>query len=308
MNNNKKSASVIIPAFNEEKHIQNTLQALKVNNDLEIIVVDNGSTDQTAEIANQPGVNVIDFPSGTIAAVRNRGVKESTSDILIFIDADVRVSPDWHEKLVAVIQKLHESSLMVTGSRVQSAEKNNWLHKYWFSELTSYNAPYINSGHLITTRLLFDKVHGFSENLETAEDYDFCQKATRVGAVINNNPDLVVMHDGYPDSIVGFIQRERWHGRQDVENLSLFLDSKIAWFASLNLIFLLIAVVMTLSGMYLALPIYLMLMYGVSFLLTIYKFGLKKMYHMLIMPVIFYCYLCGRTLALVDRLSGLKQR
>ena len=75
--NNKKTASVIIPAFNEEKHIQNTLQALTMNNDLEIIVVDNGSADQTAEIANQAGINVIDFPSGTIAAVRNRGVRES---------------------------------------------------------------------------------------------------------------------------------------------------------------------------------------------------------------------------------------
>ncbi|MDX2504309.1 MAG: glycosyltransferase [Gammaproteobacteria bacterium] len=308
MNNNKKRASVIIPAFNEEKHIQNTLQALRINNDLEIIVVDNGSTDQTAEIANQPGVNVIDFPSGTIAAVRNRGVKESSSKILIFIDADVRVSPDWHEKLVAVVQKLHESPLMVTGSRVQSAVKNNWLHKYWFTELTSYSAPYINSGHLITTRLLFDKIHGFSEILETAEDYDFCQKAIRAGAVINNNTDLVVMHDGYPDSLVGFIQRERWHGRQDVENWSLFLDSKIAWFATLNLILLLIAVLATLSGVYLAFPIYLILMYVVSFLLTVYKFGLKKMNYMLIMPVIFYCYLYGRTLALVDRLSGLSQR
>lgn len=308
MNNNKKTASVIIPAFNEEKHIQNTLQTLTINNDLEIIVVDNGSTDRTAEIANQPGVKVIDFPSGTIAAVRNRGVKESTSEILIFIDADVRVSPDWHEKLVAVMQTLHDSPLMVTGSRVQSAEKNNWLHKYWFSELTSYSAPYINSGHLITTRLLFDKIQGFSENLETAEDYDFCQKASREGAVIHNDPELVVLHDGYPDSLVGFIQRERWHGRQDVENWHLFLDSKIAWFASLNLILLLIAVVATLAGMYLAFPIYLLLMYIVSFLLTIYKFGLKKMDYMLIMPVIFYCYLCGRTLALVDRLSGLKQR
>lgn len=306
--NNKKSASVIIPAFNEEQHIQNSLHALLINNDLEIIVVDNGSTDKTAEIANQLGVNVIDFPSGTIAAVRNRGVKESSAAILIFIDADVRVSPDWHDKLTAVIKQLNESPLMITGSRVQSAEKNNWFHKYWFSELTSYTAPYINSGHLITTRLLFDKIDGFSENLVTAEDYDFCQKATRTGAVIQNNPELVVIHDGYPGSIAGFIQRERWHGRQDVENLRLFLDSKIAWFASLNLILFVMAVITTLSGIYLALPAYLMFMYVLSFILTIYKFGLKKMNYMLIMPIIFYLYLCGRSLALVDRISGKKQK
>ncbi len=306
--NNKKIASVVIPAFNEETHINNTLQALTLNDALEVIVVDNGSTDGTAEIAKQHGVMVIDFPSGTIAAVRNRGVEASTCDVLIFVDADIRVSADWHEKLVAVIQKLQESPLMVTGSRVQSTEKNNYLHKYWFSQLTAYSAPYINSGHLIASRQLFDKIQGFSEDLETAEDYDFCQKATDAGAVIHNDPELVVMHDGYPESLTGFIQRERWHGRQDVESWRLFLDSRIAWFASLNLILLLIAVIATLMGVYLALPIYFIIMLGVSLLLTVYKFGLKKINYMLVMPIIFYFYLCGRSLALIDRLIRRKQR
>ncbi len=307
--NNKKVASVIIPAFNEEQHIANTLQALMLNNDdLEIIVVDNGSTDQTAAIANRYGVEVIDFPSGTIAAVRNRGVMASNCEVLIFIDADIRVSPSWHEKLLSVARRLHEAPMMVTGSRVQSTEKNNWLHKYWFAELTSYSAPYINSGHLITTRQLFDKVHGFSEELETAEDYDFCQKASCAGADIYNDPALVVMHDGYPGTLAGFIRRERWHGGQDVASWRLFRDSKIAWFASLNLILLLLSVTATLAGIYLALPVYFIVMYAVSALLTIYKFGLKKINYMLLMPFIFYFYLCGRSLALVDRLTGLKKR
>ena len=306
--NNKKIASIVIPAFNEEKHIQNTLQALVLNKALEIIVVDNGSTDRTAEIAGKQGAEVIDFPDGTIAAVRNRGVQASSCKVLVFIDADIRVAADWHEKLADVVQRLDESPLMVTGSRVQSTEKNNYIHKYWFSQLTAYSAPYINSGHLITTRQLFDSVQGFSEELETAEDYDFCQKATAAGAVIHNDPSLVVMHDGYPETLFGFVQRERWHGRQDVESWQLFLDSKIAWFASLNLILLLAAVVATLMGYFLALPLYFMVMYGVSLLLTIYKFGLKKINYMLIMPVIFYFYLCGRSLALVDRLTGCKRR
>ena len=308
MNNNKKTASVIIPAFNEEQHIQNILQALLINDALEIIVVDNGSTDKTAEIVKQLGVNVIDFPVGTIAAVRNRGVKESSADVLVFIDADIRVSLDWHDNLINVIENLHNSPLMITGSRVQSAEKNNWLHKYWFSELTSYSAPYINSGHLITSRFLFDKIHGFNESLETAEDYEICQKATSAGAVIYNNPELVVTHDGYPDSIIEFIQRERWHGRQDVESLQLFLDSKIAWFAFSNLLLFIIAVMATLSGFYYAFPAYFVIMYSLSFMLTLYKFGLKRLNYMLIMPVIFYLYLCGRALAIVDRFSGQKQK
>ncbi|MBL4711508.1 MAG: glycosyltransferase [Gammaproteobacteria bacterium] len=306
--NKKKIASVIIPAFNEQKHIQNTLQSLAQANSLEVIVVDNGSTDNTAAIAKQHGAMVIDFPYGTIAAVRNRGVAASASDILIFIDADVNVSTDWHAQLGSVIQKLHASPLLVTGSRVQSAEKSNWLHTFWFSQLTSYSAPYINSGHLITSRILFDKIQGFSEHLETAEDYDFCQKASGVGGVIQNNADLVVTHDGYPETLSGFIRRERWHGRQDVDTWQLYIASKLAWFASLNLILFLIAIAMTLAGMHMALPVYFLIMYMVSFLLTVYKFGLRKINYMLVMPVIFYFYLCGRSLAIVDRLTGRKRR
>lgn len=300
--------SVIIPAFNEEEYIQETLSVLRHNDNLDIILVDNGSTDKTVEIAQQQGVKVIDFPVGTIAAVRNRGVKESKGNILIFIDSDVRVTPEWHEKLPSIVEELKKSPNLITGSRYRSPDNKSILNKYWYTELTQYEASYINAGHLIVTRKLFDEIQGFNENLETAEDYDFCQKAIRAGAVIQDNPELIVTHDGYPQSLVSFIQRERWHGRQDVENLSHFLDSKIAWFASLNLILLIIALAMTLAGVYLAFPIYFMLMYVVSFLLTIYKFGLKKIDYMLIMPVIFYFYLCGRTLALVDRLSGKKQR
>ena len=295
--------SVIIPAFNEEEYIQETLSALK-HSKLEIILVDNGSTDRTVEIAQQEGVKVIKFPVGTIAAVRNKGVSESNGDILVFIDSDVRVTFGWHEKLLFVAEELTNVPNMITGSRYKSPENKSILNKYWYTELTQYEANYINAGHLIVTRELFDKIQGFSEHLETAEDYDFCQKAVRAGAVIRNNPDLVVTHDGYPQSLISFVQRERWHGRQDVETLNLFLNSKIAWFASLNLILLLVALGLTLSGTYVAIPVYFVLMYAVSFFLTVYKFGFKKINYMLIMPVIFYFYLCGRSLALVDRLTG----
>jgi glycosyltransferase involved in cell wall biosynthesis len=304
MNNTAKNISVIIPAFNEEKHIKNTLLALSKNSNLDIIVVDNGSTDKTAEIANNLGARVIECPAGTIAAVRNRGVSESGAEILVFIDADITVAEDWHEKLDTVIQKLIDSPLCVTGSRVRSIGNDNWLNKYWYSELVNYSAPYINSGHMITTRFLFNKVEGFTENLETAEDYDFCQKAIRAGATIDNNPALVAVHDGYPETIAGFIQRERWHGRQDVQSLSLFMDSKIAWIASFNLILLISSFCITMLNLYLGTIIYLLLMYVVSLLLTIYKFGFKKINYMLIMPVIFYLYLCGRSLAIVDRVGG----
>jgi GT2 family glycosyltransferase len=197
---------------------------------------------------------------------------------------------------------------VVTGSRYKSPGNQSVLNKYWYTQLTQYEANYINAGHLIVTRELFNKIQGFSENLETAEDYDFCKKAILAGAVIRDNSELVVTHDGYPQSLTSFFQRERWHGRQDVENWQSFLDSKIAWIAGLNLVLFLVALLATFTGTLLAFPVYLILMYIVSFMLTIYKFGFKKINYMLIMPAIFYCYLCGRSLAIVDRFTGRKQK
>ena len=151
--------SVIIPAFNEEEYIQETLSALK-HSTLEIILVDNGSTDRTVEIAQQEGVKVIKFPVGTIAAVRNKGVSESNGDILVFIDSDVRVTFGWHEKLLFVAEELTNVPNMITGSRYKSPENKSILNKYWYTELTQYEANYINAGHLIVTRELFDKIQG----------------------------------------------------------------------------------------------------------------------------------------------------
>lgn len=302
MKENKINVSVIIPACNEEKYLQQTLSALQQNENLEIILVDNGSTDRTVEIARRQGIKVVDFPVGTVAAVRNRGVQESSGDFLVFIDSDVRVAQDWHQRLPSVLSELKKTPMLVTGSRYQSPATKNLLNKYWYNELTQYEAPYINAGHLITTRELFEKINGFSENLETAEDYDFCNKARAVGAVVRNNADLVAIHDGYPQTWIGFIQRERWHGGQDFETWHSFKESKIAWFGALNLILLLVSLVFCLFDTCAALLIYLFTMYLISIFLTLYKFGIKRIAYMLVMPVIFYAYLCGRSLALLDKL------
>ncbi len=306
MQNSTIKISVIIPAYNEEENIQQTLLALKKDNNLDIIVVDNGSTDRTAEIAKTEGVTVIQHLGGTIAEVRNRGVKESSAVIYIFIDADVVVSSSWHDKLPSVVAMLGEKPLIITGSRVKTSNNLDWINKYWYSELSNYKAPYINSGHLITTAELFHLVGGFSEHLKTAEDYDFCQKARHAGAEIRDNPDLYVVHEGYPESISGLIRRECWHGGQDVYDWNAFIESKIAWFAALNLLLLTVALSITLFGYYMAVIAYFIAMYFVSLLLTLYKFGMKPVDYLLIMPVFFYFYLCGRSLALVDRLLGRK--
>jgi len=91
--------SVIIPAKNTEDTIGNCLRAVLsqryVNTDYEVIVVDDGSTDRTAEIAKSMRARVIQQENAGPAAARNAGAEAAYGEILAFTDADCVPSPEW---------------------------------------------------------------------------------------------------------------------------------------------------------------------------------------------------------------------
>jgi glycosyltransferase involved in cell wall biosynthesis len=98
-------ASVVVPAYNEEAAIGDCLDSLLVQSleALEIIVVDDGSTDQTAAIARSRGVEVLTVPHGGPAVAKNAGAARATGDVLVFVDADHILEPSCVERLCAPI-------------------------------------------------------------------------------------------------------------------------------------------------------------------------------------------------------------
>ncbi|PAV24503.1 hypothetical protein CF392_15895 [Tamilnaduibacter salinus] len=89
---NSLMCSIIIPALNEEKHIKECLESI-TNQTLqrffyEVIVVDNGSSDATTEIAQEYADEVHINVKGKVGAVRNYGAKIAKTDILVFLDSD----------------------------------------------------------------------------------------------------------------------------------------------------------------------------------------------------------------------------
>lgn len=90
--------SVIVPAYNEEALLPGTLSALRdglaaLPAAAELIVVDNNSSDRTAELARQAGARVVFEPVNQIARARNAGARQARGVYLIFVDADTHVSP-----------------------------------------------------------------------------------------------------------------------------------------------------------------------------------------------------------------------
>ena len=302
--------SFIIPAFNEEGVIGNTIKAINQHclyDDKEVIVVDNGSTDKTSSEATSLGARVLSKQGGTIASVRNYGVSKSKGDILIFIDADVILTEEWQNNINAQIEQLRLSPYQVTGSRCHPPNNGNWFNVHWYQHMTTQTTSYINSGHLITTKLLFDKVSGFTESLKTAEDYDFCQKALASNATITPNFNLVTIHDGYPKSLKHFIQRERWHGKEDFQSFKTTLSSKVAIIAIINLMLFIASVIYSIYTFDITGCIfYILIMTAISMALTVIKFKRISMSMLSHSSAIHFIYIWGRSLALLDRLFNTK--
>jgi glycosyltransferase involved in cell wall biosynthesis len=112
--------SVILPAYNVSAHLGACLDGLSrmqvEPGAVEILVVDNNSTDDSVAIASGfPGVRVLHEPVQSSYAARNLGVRESTGEYLAFLDPDCRPEPQWLDALYAGLQ--HEGTHVVLGRR-----------------------------------------------------------------------------------------------------------------------------------------------------------------------------------------------
>ena len=153
-------ASVVIPAKNESGSIPSLIEKLLALPGLkEIIVVDDGSTDGTGDIAEKLGARVIRHPysKGNGAAIKS-GARAATGDILLFMDADGQHSPDDVHRL---LQKLDQGFDMVVGARQSGSQASvgrgfankfyNWLASY----MTGQKIEDLTSGFRAVRRVKF---------------------------------------------------------------------------------------------------------------------------------------------------------
>lgn len=301
MNIQDVTVSFIIPALNESEHLPATLGIIRqlLGSCDDVIVADNGSTDATVQIAAEFGAKVALHPGVTIGELRNLGAKLSEADVFIFIDADVHLDPSWPDKFTQTLKTLSAAPLTVTGSRCRASTQGSFVSRYWYSRLNNENnMNYINSGHLIVTRQLFEKINGFTAELTTGEDYDFCQRALQAGAILKPDSQLIAWHEGYPATLKGFFQREMWHGRNEYTSMALFLSSKVALLSAFNLTLMALAILCTLLTMQ---PLFIGGYLAFSILLccalTYKKFGFAPPILFIGTCFMYYCYLLARGLA-----------
>jgi glycosyltransferase involved in cell wall biosynthesis len=176
--------SFIVPAYNEEHELPQALAALRVAADksgqpYEIIVVDDDSSDATAEIAGRAGAIVIPVRRRQIAAVRNAGAAAARGEVLFFVDADTQISP---EHISGALRAL-AAGCVGGGARVTTdGSLPLWGHIFVWAFCTIYFAVNLGAGaFLFTTRENFRAAGGFDEQLFAGEEVYFTLALKKLG-------------------------------------------------------------------------------------------------------------------------------
>jgi GT2 family glycosyltransferase len=178
---------------------------------LSIVVVDNGSTDGSREIAEQLADRVLDAPGASISGLRNLGAAALPDvDVLAFVDADCEVAPDW---LRVGLKALEHHDLV--GARTRAADDASWVAQRWATveAARAHSQSKVWSQHMLIRRVVFDRLGGFDEELPTGEDADLSTRVVASGGSVLLEPTMAAVHHGFPADLQSFLRRERWHTR-----------------------------------------------------------------------------------------------
>jgi glycosyltransferase involved in cell wall biosynthesis len=223
--------AVIIPAHNEARYLPEVLAALRplsARPDVETIVVDVGSTDGTADIAEAHGCRVIRSPVVFPGVARNRGAAATSAGVLAFIDGDVVVTDRWIDAVTSLLDDARPIARTITGASYGLRRDATWIERTWNRNPSPDRTSHINGGNLVMRAEEFHALRGFDETLSTGEDFDFCARARRAGMEVRADGTLATIHLGYPRSAWEFVIREGWHGTGDFSSWSRAIRSKVA--------------------------------------------------------------------------------
>jgi len=180
--------SIIIPTYNEEKHIGKLLSYLKGRSDLEVIVVDCGSTDRTLSIANGYDVAVLSAPKIGRAQQMNYAAQSANGDVFYFLHCDT-LPP---KNFLSHIKMALDSGADLGCFRFKFDSKN-WLLKV-NAFFTRFDKLWCRGGDqsLFMKRVVFEQIGGFDESFAIMEDYDIIIRA-RKRFKFQIMPDYVVV-------------------------------------------------------------------------------------------------------------------
>lgn len=196
--------SVIVPVWNGRDVIERCLAALQEqslpSSEFEIIVVDNGSTDDTADIARRfAGVRVYAEPRPGSYAARNLGLTHARGEYIAFTDADCRPDPFWLERALDAARRYPDAGVLA--GHIGLFEEGSGASPLFadYERLFSFPQSFAARGNCATAnwmsrREIFQTLGGFDERLKSGGDREMALRIRDAGSPPVYVPDMIVWH------------------------------------------------------------------------------------------------------------------
>lgn len=218
------SISVLIPSYNEEKVLARTLETVieATYPGKEVIVIDDGSTDRTLQIArrfSRRGVKVIHRPNGGKASALNHGLLFARGKVIVIVDADSQVCKN---TLIDLVQPLRDPDVAAVAGNIKVLNRGNWLTKCQALEyiisiniyrraLDVFGSVTVVPGALGAYRREILVGGGLYDPDTLVEDFDVTIKALKTGKVVQASSNAISYTEA-PQRIVDLVkQRLRWY-------------------------------------------------------------------------------------------------
>ena len=210
--------SIIIRAYNEEKHIGRLLQGIQEQTikDVQVILVDSGSTDNTKSIAAEYQVDLVEIPPHefTFGRSLNLGIAQANAPLVVMASAHVYpVYPDWLTKLLEPFK--NPQTGRAYGKQRGAASTHFSEHQifmHWFADtsVASQSHPFCNNANAAIRRELW-KLHPYDETLPGLEDLEWGKWVQEQGFAIAYSAEAEIIHV-HNESMAGIYNRYKREG------------------------------------------------------------------------------------------------
>ena len=201
--------SVIVPTKNSEKFLEECLASIKnqTYRNIELIVVDNNSVDQTKEVAKKFTDKVFNFGPERSAQV-NFGVRQAAGEYVYKVDSDFVLEREVVQQCVERVNSGFDAVVVHNSPDIRVS----WIARIRKFEVDMYKYDITYSSARFVKKEIYEKIGGFNEKITAGEDYDFQNKLNRYGCK-TGFIDAEALHLGEPENFWKHMQKYYYYGK-----------------------------------------------------------------------------------------------
>lgn len=227
-------ASIVIPALDEAENLARILPIVQsqLRSADELIVVDNGSNDETTTIAKQFGAIVVGEPVRGRSRARNAGINRARGSVIVFVDADCEPQADWLSELLSPFD---DPTVGCVAGEIRNVEAHTPFSGYLskkghLAQAGTFNhpfLPYAQTGNAAYRRIVIDRIGPFDETMSEGEDADLSWRMLLETSyrIVVASRSLVTHHQDL--SLSAFLKQKRRHAQGAVALFKKYRDRRM---------------------------------------------------------------------------------